>query len=90
MIGHSTVLIEIAGLRILTDPFFGEGNLAYRRLCAPARTREELRDVDLVLLSHHHFDHVDGRFLRLRASKRSCRWARRRIMTAHARDTVIS
>lgn len=65
MIGHSTVLIEIAGLRILTDPFFGEGNLAYRRLCAPARTREELRDVDLVLLSHHHFDHVDGRFLRL-------------------------
>lgn len=64
MIGHSTVLLEVAGLRILTDPYFGEwGNPAYARLRPPARTREDLRDVDLVLLSHNHWDHTDRRFM---------------------------
>ena len=64
MIGHSTTLIEIAGLRILTDPYFGHwGNPGYRRLKPPARTREEMTDVDLVLLSHLHWDHTDRRFL---------------------------
>jgi len=65
MIGHSTVLIEVAGTRILTDPYFGlRGNPAYARPRPPARTREELSNVDLVLVSHNHFDHVDRRFLR--------------------------
>jgi L-ascorbate metabolism protein UlaG (beta-lactamase superfamily) len=65
MIGHSTVLIETAGKRILTDPWFGLfGNPAYARLHPPALTREQLRDVDLVLVSHNHFDHTDRRFLR--------------------------
>ena len=40
MIGHSTVLIEIGGLRILTDPYFGAwGNPAYGRLAPPAMSR---------------------------------------------------
>jgi L-ascorbate metabolism protein UlaG (beta-lactamase superfamily) len=65
MIGHSTVLIEVAGKRILTDPYFGlHGNLAYARPRPPARSREELSNVDLVLISHNHFDHIDRRFLR--------------------------
>ena len=65
MIGHSTVLIEIAGQRILTDPYFGlHGNPAYARPRPPARSREELSNVDLVLVSHNHFDHIDRRFLR--------------------------
>jgi len=65
MIGHSTVLIEVAGKRILTDPYFGlHGNPAYARPHPPARTREELSNVDLVLVSHNHFDHIDRRFLR--------------------------
>jgi L-ascorbate metabolism protein UlaG (beta-lactamase superfamily) len=65
MIGHSTVLIETEGQRILTDPFFsGFGNLAYKRVKPPARKREELADVDLVLLSHSHFDHIDYGYLR--------------------------
>jgi L-ascorbate metabolism protein UlaG (beta-lactamase superfamily) len=65
MIGHSTVLIEAEGRRVLTDPYFGLwGNPAYRRLSPPALPREKLRDVDLVLLSHNHWDHVDTRFLR--------------------------
>jgi L-ascorbate metabolism protein UlaG (beta-lactamase superfamily) len=65
MIGHSTVLVEVAGMRILTDPYFGlHGNPAYARPRPPARSREELSNVDLVLVSHNHFDHIDRRFLR--------------------------
>lgn len=65
MIGHSTVLIEAAGKRVLTDPYFGlHGNPAYARPRPPARTREELSNADLILVSHNHFDHVDRRFLR--------------------------
>ena len=65
MVGHSTVLIETAGRRILTDPFFGlHGNVAYKRLRPPAWRREELTKIDLVLVSHNHFDHTDGLYFR--------------------------
>jgi L-ascorbate metabolism protein UlaG (beta-lactamase superfamily) len=64
MIGHSTVLIETGGQKMLTDPYFGVwGNIAYARLAKPAKTREELRDLDLVLISHNHWDHTDRQFL---------------------------
>jgi L-ascorbate metabolism protein UlaG (beta-lactamase superfamily) len=66
MIGHSTVLLEMGGMRILTDPFFGvHGNPAYRRVAPPASTREKMADVDMVLLSHDHWDHFDRRFFRM-------------------------
>ena len=64
-IGHSSVLVEAAGLRLILDPFFGRhGNPAYRRTVPPARTREDWLDVDAVLISHTHFDHIDRRYLR--------------------------
>lgn len=69
MIGHSTVLIEVGGKKILTDPYFSLwGNPAYKRVAPPSMTREELKDVDLVLVSHNHFDHTDPPFFRLLAS----------------------
>jgi L-ascorbate metabolism protein UlaG (beta-lactamase superfamily) len=65
MIGHSTVLIETGETRILTDPYFGSwGNPAYARIAPPFKTREELKGVDLVLVSHNHWDHTDHRFFR--------------------------
>jgi L-ascorbate metabolism protein UlaG (beta-lactamase superfamily) len=65
MIGHSSVLIETEGLRILTDPFFGlRGNLIYSRPKPPSCKREDVADVDLVLVSHNHFDHTDRAFFR--------------------------
>lgn len=65
LVGHSTVLIETGGLRILTDPYFGTwGNPAYERLRPPAMTREKVGAVDVVLLSHNHWDHTDWRFFR--------------------------
>lgn len=66
MIGHCTVLIETGGERVITDPYFGLwGNSAYRRLTPPIETRENLTNVDLVLVSHNHWDHIDRRFFRL-------------------------
>lgn len=66
MIGHSTLLIEVANKRILTDPYFGlHGNLAYARVRPPAHLREELAAVDLVIVSHNHWDHTDRQFLRM-------------------------
>jgi L-ascorbate metabolism protein UlaG (beta-lactamase superfamily) len=66
IIGHSTVLLEANGRRIVTDPYFGlHGNPAYRRLQPPAMRREDLKNVDLVLLSHNHWDHTDRRFFRM-------------------------
>jgi L-ascorbate metabolism protein UlaG (beta-lactamase superfamily) len=65
MIGHSTVLIEAAGMKILTDPYFGAwGNPAYKRIAPPFKTREEMEAVDLVLVSHNHWDHTDSRYFR--------------------------
>jgi L-ascorbate metabolism protein UlaG (beta-lactamase superfamily) len=66
-IGHSTVLLRIAGLTILTDPVFssriGLGmaffTLGPQRKIAPALTIRELPPIDLILLSHAHFDHLD-------------------------------
>jgi L-ascorbate metabolism protein UlaG (beta-lactamase superfamily) len=65
MIGHSSVLIETNELKILTDPFFGtRGNVTYQRIDRPSRTRQGLRDVNLVLLSHNHWDHTDISYFR--------------------------
>jgi len=65
VIGHNTILIEMAGQRMLTDPFFGTwGNPVYARLSPPALPREALQDVDLVLVSHTHWDHIDSDYLR--------------------------
>jgi len=65
MIGNSTTWIEADGAKILTDPYFGtRGNPAYKRVAPPAKSREAFGDVDLVLISHNHWDHVDRQFLR--------------------------
>lgn len=71
-IGHSTVLARIDGTTILTDPVFsdraginlGVGTLGVKRLVAPALEIEKLPKIDLVLLSHAHFDHFDVPSLR--------------------------
>lgn len=71
-IGHSTVLINFFGVTILTDPvlFSRVGirlpgfTIGPKRLTAPALSFHELPKVDLVLLSHAHFDHLDLRTLR--------------------------
>jgi L-ascorbate metabolism protein UlaG (beta-lactamase superfamily) len=66
-LGHATVLINFYGLRILTDPVLysrigvdlGIGSLGPLRLVQCALSPETLPAIDLVLVSHAHFDHLD-------------------------------
>ena len=63
-LGHSTVLIEIDGLRVLTDPVWGP-RASPSRLAGPKRFQpvpvalKALPAIDLVLVSHDHYDHLD-------------------------------
>ncbi len=63
-LGHSTVLIEIDGLRVLTDPVWG-ARASPTRLAGPRRFQpvpvplSALPPIDLVLVSHDHYDHLD-------------------------------
>jgi L-ascorbate metabolism protein UlaG (beta-lactamase superfamily) len=63
-IGHSTVLIQTAGVNILTDPFFSRraSPLSFAgpsRVRAPGIALSDLPPIDVVLLSHNHYDHMD-------------------------------
>jgi len=57
-IGHSTILVELDGIRILTDPVTRSRVGPLRRV-EPVPKRDRLRGIDLVLLSHLHWDHLD-------------------------------
>ena len=63
-IGHETVLLRVDGLTILTDPNWSEraSPLSWagpRRLVPPGLPFEELPRVDVVIISHDHYDHLD-------------------------------
>jgi L-ascorbate metabolism protein UlaG (beta-lactamase superfamily) len=57
-LGHSTVLVELAGARILTDPVLRDRLSLLRRTAAPPPPRS-YAGLDAVLLSHLHHDHCD-------------------------------
>ncbi len=62
-LGHSTVLLELDGLRVLTDPVFGDraSPLSFagpKRFHPVPANLEELPPLDAVLLSHDHYDHL--------------------------------
>jgi L-ascorbate metabolism protein UlaG (beta-lactamase superfamily) len=88
-IGHSTVLVQVAGLNILTDPIWSARASPFsfmgpKRVRAPGVRFEDLPHIDLVLVSHNHYDHMDLPTLRLL-------WARDRplIVTSLGNDTIL-
>jgi L-ascorbate metabolism protein UlaG (beta-lactamase superfamily) len=62
-VGHSTVLIQLEGVRVLTDPLLGS-RVAHLRRHAPLAERSVFADPDAVLISHLHHDHLDMASLR--------------------------
>ncbi len=63
-LGHSTVLLEMDGVRVLTDPVWGQ-RASPSRLLGPKRfqpvpiTLSQLPPIDVVVISHDHYDHLD-------------------------------
>lgn len=82
-LGHATVVIEGAGVRLLTDPLLRPWTTGLARIGLPPH-RDHWGDPDVVLLSHLHHDHADVRSLRMLrpapvvSGAANIRWARKR------------
>ena len=66
-IGQSTLLIKINGVTILTDPYFSKLAspviVGPERFVAPGISAEALPNIDVLLISHNHYDHLDEDFV---------------------------
>jgi L-ascorbate metabolism protein UlaG (beta-lactamase superfamily) len=74
LVNHSTVLIQQRGANILTDPIWSERAspvswLGPKRRRKPGVRMDDLPDIDVVLISHNHYDHLDLRTLRQLAAR---------------------
>lgn len=63
-VNHSTFLIQTEGLNILTDPVWSERvspfkNAGPKRMVNPGLNMNDLPPIDIILLSHNHYDHLD-------------------------------
>ena len=80
-LGHSTVLLEVDGARVLTDPVWGK-RASPVRFAGPKRFQPvpvaivELPPLDAIVISHDHYDHLDRPTIRALA-KTACRSSRR-------------
>lgn len=68
-VGHSSFLIQFDGMNILTDPIWSEraspvGFAGPKRLVPPGMALEVLPKIDVTVLSHDHYDHLDDRTVR--------------------------
>jgi N-acyl-phosphatidylethanolamine-hydrolysing phospholipase D len=73
-VGHSTVLLQLGMVNVLTDPVWSERASPFqwigpRRLMPPALDFDSLPEIDVVLLSHNHYDHLDAPTVRRLARK---------------------
>jgi len=69
MVGHASLLIQAAGLNLLTDPVWSDRASPFsfvgpRRVASPGIAFEDLPPIDVVLISHCHYDHLDVATLR--------------------------
>lgn len=63
-IGHSTFLIQLSGVNILMDPVWAKRMGFQKRLTAPGIPINELPEIDVVFISHGHYDHLDFRSIK--------------------------
>jgi L-ascorbate metabolism protein UlaG (beta-lactamase superfamily) len=89
LVGHATFLIQVAGYNILTDPVWSERASPFsfagpRRHNPPGITFDHLPRVDVVLISHNHYDHLD-----LSTIERLWRRDQPMIIAPLGNDTII-
>ncbi len=63
-VGHATVLVQTGGVNLLTDPLWSDRASPLRfvgpkRVHAPGVALDDLPPIDIVLVSHNHYDHLD-------------------------------
>jgi N-acyl-phosphatidylethanolamine-hydrolysing phospholipase D len=68
-IGHASTLVQASGLNVLTDPMFSERAFMVqwagpKRAQPPGLSLSELPHIDVVLISHNHYDHLDANSVR--------------------------
>ena len=63
-IGHASFLLQLAGMNVLVDPNWSMWLSVIKRLKRPGFNIDHLPSIDLVLVTHAHFDHLDRRSLR--------------------------
>jgi len=73
-LGHATVYVELDGKRILTDPMLSNRAfpikiVAPERFNPPPIQAEDLPPIDIVTISHDHFDHLDMKTVQILAEK---------------------
>ena len=90
MVGHASLLIQLAGLNVLVDPVWSN-RVSPLSFAGPARINppgvafDDLPPIDLVLVSHNHYDHLDRTTLaRLKAAHDP------RIVTPLGNDAIIA
>ncbi|MGE4324238.1 MAG: MBL fold metallo-hydrolase [Sphingobium sp.] len=88
-VGHSTVLVQAAGLNILTDPIWSDHAsplppLGPKRVTQPGIRFDDLPKIDLIVVSHNHYDHMD-----IPTLKRLWDRDRPHIVTSLGNDTVL-
>lgn len=69
MVGHAALLVQVAGVNILTDPVWSDRASPFRRIgprrvTAPGISFDDLPPIHVVVLSHGHYDHCDVATLR--------------------------
>jgi L-ascorbate metabolism protein UlaG (beta-lactamase superfamily) len=74
LVNHATLLVQFQKFSVLTDPVFSQrvspfSRLGPRRVRAPGLSIEELPRVDIVVISHNHYDHLDLSSLRALVSR---------------------
>lgn len=61
-LGHSSVLAELKGLRVLIDPVFENASafpFAMRRFAQPPIYQKDLPKLDIIIITHNHYDHLE-------------------------------
>lgn len=89
MVGHATLLVQVAGLNLLTDPVWSQRVSPFsfagpKRVTRPGIAFDALPPIDAVLLSHNHYDHLD-----LETLRRLHQVHAMPVLTALGNDTIL-